>query len=224
MAKEKFERTKPHVNVGTIGHIAKDTSGQLEFQASASDAIGNPAPSTVLDLTAPASSAPQMATVVQGFDDEFVFDPMRSGGATSINFQVEILPQMIDGTPELQVTLAIWQDEVFVATAAGDAVPAGADTGSWLTISDSDLRPAEFIPVAGGAGRPDFDRPFQFGLAYSSQYSSEGLAVGIAIDNTVVEITTVPEPTSIILVLTLGVSLVWQRLCRGKRGAKIKPD
>ena len=24
MAKEKFERTKPHVNIGTIGHVDQD--------------------------------------------------------------------------------------------------------------------------------------------------------------------------------------------------------
>ncbi len=27
MSKEKFERTKPHVNVGTIGHVEDDADG-----------------------------------------------------------------------------------------------------------------------------------------------------------------------------------------------------
>ena len=29
MAKEKFERTKPHVNIGTIGHV--DQAGFLQW-------------------------------------------------------------------------------------------------------------------------------------------------------------------------------------------------
>jgi hypothetical protein len=211
------------VNVGTIGHIAQDTSGLLEMQARGSEDIGNPAPSTLLSLAAPPSSSLEMAAVVHGFDDEFVFDAMR-GAATSIDFQVDVLPQLIVGAADLHVSLAIWQEEAFLAPAAGGAIPGGAAADTWLTISGSGLSPADFMPVAGGDRRPDFDRPFQFGISYSADYAATGLDVEIAIDNTFVEITTVPEPTSVVLVVTLGVSLVWQRIFgRGKRETKNKP-
>jgi translation elongation factor EF-Tu-like GTPase len=29
MAKEKFERSKPHVNIGTIGHVDHGANGQI---------------------------------------------------------------------------------------------------------------------------------------------------------------------------------------------------
>ena len=43
MAKQKFDRTKPHVNVGTIGHVdhGKTTLTSAHHQRSCSRRVGN---------------------------------------------------------------------------------------------------------------------------------------------------------------------------------------
>ncbi|MUN11475.1 hypothetical protein GNY95_12480 [Escherichia coli] len=42
MSKEKFERTKPHVNVGTIGHV---DHGKTTLTAAITTVLGHPDPS-----------------------------------------------------------------------------------------------------------------------------------------------------------------------------------
>lgn len=123
-----------------------------------------------------------------------------------------MLPQVLEGTSQTHVTFALLQDEPFVARAAGRPVSSSA---GWVRVSDGGLRPADFSSVDGNTNRPDFSRPFQFGYALTSQYSEGGLDVEIGIDNMRVEITTVPEPTSIVLALSLGVGLLVGRWWRG---------
>ncbi len=58
---------------------------------------------------------------------------------------------------------------------------------------------------------PDFGRPFDFGYAFTAQNSTMALQAQLSLDNMFVEITTVPEPNGVILVLAMGASVVWSR-------------
>ncbi len=212
MAKEKFERTKPHVNVGTVARTLEDSSGQLSLDGAGSDTLGNPPPSTLLVFGAPGSSTSEVATVAYPFDSDFVFRASTGQPALTIDFGVDVLPQVLEGTSQIHVTLALLQDEPFVATAAGQPVESGA---AWMRVSDRGLGPGDFTAVDGSPNHPDFSRAFQFGYALTGQYSQGGLDVEIGVDNMRVEITTVPEPTSIVLALSLGISLLVGRWWRG---------
>jgi hypothetical protein len=213
MAKEKFDRSKPHVNVGAATGIFENSSGQLVVTGSGSETQGNPAPSTLLGMNAPASSTLQRAMIAYPIDTDFLFDPATNGAAVSIDFQLDILPSVVDGTSQLYVTLALLQDEPFTAVLSRQSVAEGV---SWLTLGDIGLQASDFSAVDGGPERPDFGRPFQFGYAFSGEYSTGGLDVQIGVDNMQVEITTIPEPSSIVLVLSLGVVLLWSRWWRRK--------
>ncbi len=79
MAKENFERTKPHVNVGSNSSSVEDTSGQLSSTDRASTIGGEP--TSVLDFSAPSSSTPQSATVAFPIDGDFTYDPLSRGFA-----------------------------------------------------------------------------------------------------------------------------------------------
>ena len=81
-------------------------------------------------------------------------------------------------------------------------------------LVERDLTAADFQEADGGSGRPDFSQPFQFGYSFSGDYSSTALDVDLLLDNMTVEITTVPEPTSIGLGLSLGAAFVWHRWFR----------
>jgi len=213
MAKEKFDRSKPHVNIGTVSQILEDTSGQLTFGGFGSTTEGNPAPSTTLTFSAPASSNPESATVGYPFDTDFFIDPAISGDVLSIDFQLDVLPTIVDGASQIDVTLAILQDEPFIAAASGQSTSSGA---SWITLGDTGLQATDFSAVGGGTARPDFSRSFQFGYAFRGDYSTTALSVELGLDNMQVEITTVPEPTTIVLMISLAASLLWSRLWIGK--------
>lgn len=214
MAKETFERSKPHVNVGTIGHVhvVSDTSGLLTFDDDGSQTVGNDAPSSVVSFEAPMPSTVEFASIAFPIDDEWVFDPNSSGAAESIDFQLDVLPDNVLGTPEIEVTLAIVQGESFIATAAGAPTFDGSET-DWTTLFQRNLRASDFEAADGGPERPDFSLPFQFGYAFSAEYST-ALDVDMYLDNMTVEITTIPEPTSWALAMSLGAALLWNRWFR----------
>lgn len=211
MAKEKFVRSKPHVNVGTIGQTVLDTSGNLQVDDSGSDTEGNLAPSSVLTFSAPASSSSETATVAFPIDTDFVFDPNSSGPAVSIDFQFDVLTS-ISGTPEIDVTLAIVQGgKSFIASHVGGSPSVDNSTAAWATVGQTGLLPEEFSEVGGGPDRVDFGQPFQFGYAFTSHYSTTALSVELGLDNMQVEITTIPEPTTIALAFAMGAALLWHR-------------
>ncbi len=213
MAKENFDRSKPHVNIGAVSQVIEDTGGQLTLDGRASDIVGHPSPGTLLAFSAPNSSALETATIAYPLDTDFVFNPSRGGAATSIDFDVDVLPQVVDGTSELRVTLAIVQDKPFLAETAGGSTGTGS---TWQVIGDTGLRAGDFSAVDGSAGHPDFSQPFQFGYAFTGQYSTEGLDVQIGVDNMHVQITTVPEPSSVVLVLAMGAAVVLGRWLFGR--------
>ncbi len=210
MAKETFDRSKPHVNIGTVSQIVTDTSGQLTLGGVGDQVGGNPAPSTKLFISAPGSGDPQSFVVAYPFDTDFVFTPIADCCRDmSMDFFIDILPTQVTGTADVEVTLAILQDEVFVATGHGGSVSEG---GGWLTIGDSGMLARDFFEADGGASHPDFTKTFQFGYAFMGDYSTEGLDVELSVDNMTVGLNNVPEPMSLAVVLVLcGGALMCRR-------------
>ena len=214
MAKEKFERTKPHVNIGTLNYTEKliDTAGQL----TAEDDASADQESMVLTFSAPASSAPHTATVAFPFDTDFVFDPNSSGPALSIDFQLDVLANALSGTPQVDITLAILQSgKSFIASRAGGSPSVESGDTDWTNLGQTGLLADEFQAVDGGSDRVDFSQAFQFGYAFTGNYSSAALSVDLGLDNMLVEITTIPEPTTIALAVAMGAALLWDRWWHG---------
>ncbi len=209
MAKETFDRSKPHVNIGTVSQIVTDTSGQLSLTGVGDQVGGNPAPSTKLFISAPGSGDPQTFIVAYPFDDDFTFTPVADCCRNmTMDFAIDVLPTAITGTPNLEVTLAILQDEVYVATGQGGSVT----QGGWMTVGDSGLIAGDFFEADGGATHPDFTRTFQFGYAFLGDYSTDGLNVELNVDNMNVGLNNVPEPMSLAIALVLcGGALMCRR-------------
>lgn len=211
MAKENFDRSKPHVNVGTVSQIVTDTSvGQLKLGGVGDELGGNPAPSTKLFISAPGSGDPQSFVVAYPFDTDFMFTPgLGCCRDMSMDFAIDVLPTQVTGTADIEVTLAILQDEVYLATGHASAVSEG--TG-WMTLGDVGLHARDFFEADGGGTSPDFTRTFQFGYAFMGDYSTQGLNVEVSVDNMNVGLTYVPEPMSIAAMLVLcGGALMCRR-------------
>jgi len=211
MAKETFDRSKPHLNIGTV-HTStfEDTSGALIVADLGSDTDGNPAPSSILALSAPASSSVETATVVFPVDDYFVFDPAVSGESVSIDYQLDLDPTTFAGFSEIDVTFAILQGgNEFVASRSAGSID-GSEVG-WTTISQTGLRAEDFEAVDGSSSLPQMGQLYQFGYAFSGEYSTTALSLKLGLDNMQVEITTVPEPSSILLAAAMGATLLWSR-------------
>jgi hypothetical protein len=213
MAKEKFERTKPHVNVGTIGHVQKaDGPAGLTFDSSESETIGNPPNSYILTVDAPATSSPESATVIIPLDDEFFFR-LSTGPAVSMDFSIDVLPLAVEGTNDVDVSLGILQGEFYFARATPtfDPPSISGPATEWTTLRAQSFTASDFQAADGGPGHPDFGQPFQFGYALTSQTSTLPLHLELGLDNMTVEITTIPEPTSIVLVFSIGAAFLWNR-------------
>ena len=218
MAKETFDRSKPHINVGTNTSTVEDTPGTLAVSDSSlptgNDTGIDDAGASVISYSGPGSSSPSVeytATVAFPIDGDFAFDPNASGAAESIDFQLEVMPLNVIGTSDVEVSLAIVQGETFLFSRNGTSLTIdGSETG-WTPLQLSRALPTEFIAVDGDSDRPDFSRPFQFGYSFTSEYTNTAIDVDLALDNMLVEITTVPEPTSLALVAAMGASLFWSR-------------
>ena len=218
MAKEKFERTKPHVNVGTNNSTLEDTSGALLVSDSSlpvgNDSGSEDAGASVISYSGPGSPTPSIeytASVAFPIDGDFQFDPNSSGPAEWIDFQLEVMPLNVVGTNEVEISLAILQGESYVFSRSGESLAIdGTETG-WVPLGLSRALPSDFVEADGGGGQPDFSQPFQFGYSFTSEYTNSAIDVDLALDNMLVEITTVPEPTSLVLGAALGASLLWRR-------------
>ena len=210
MAKENFDRSKPHLNIGTVSTIVTDTSGNLSLSGVGDQVGGNPAPSTKLFISAPGSGDPQSFVVAYPFDTDFTFTAIEDCCRNmTMDFAIDVLPTEVTGTSNLEVTLAILQGEVYVADGQGGSVTPGA---GWMTVSDTGLVAADFFEADGGASHPDFTQTFQFGYAFMGDYSTEGLNVEISVDNMHVGLNNVPEPMSIAIALILcGGALMCRR-------------
>jgi hypothetical protein len=213
MAKEQFQRTKPHVNVGTIGHVQKaEGPAGLTFESAESETIGNPPNSYILTVDAPATSSLESATVIIPLDDEFFFR-LSTGPAVSMDFSIDVLPLMVEGTNDIDVSLGILQREFYLAraTPSYDPPSISGPVTAWTTLRAQSLTASDFQEADGGSGHPDFGQPFQFGYAFTSQTSTPPLHLELGLDNMTVEITTIPEPTSIALAFSMGAAFLWNR-------------
>jgi hypothetical protein len=153
------------------------------------------------------------------FDTDFVFDPNSSGPAQSIDFQLDVLANALSGTPQVDITLAILQSgKSFIASRAGGSPSVESGDTDWTNLGQTGLLADEFQAVDGGSDRVDFSQAFQFGYAFTGNYSSAALSVDLGLDNMLVEITTIPEPTTIALAVAMGASLVWNRWWHGDEG------
>ena len=200
---------------GSVGKGGKntsvDTSGQVVSTLSVSDTDGSPAPSDILTFSAPASSATESVGIVYPIGDEFVYDPIEFGPIESIDFRLDVLPSTIDGAARIDITLAIIQSETFIASPTADT-PSVDDTElDWTTLSQTWLRAEDFSAVDGGPEHPDFGRPIQFGYTFLGEYSTTALSVELGIDNMEATINTVPEPSSVMLLVSMGAVLLWRR-------------
>ncbi len=211
MAKETFDRSKPHVNIGTVSTIVSDSSGQLSLSGVGDTIEGNAAPSTKLFISAPGTGNPESFVVAYPFDTDFQFVPERDCcRQMTMDFAVDMLPIDVTGTANMEVTLAILQDEVFVATGHGGSV--GSPGAGWLTVSDTGLIASDFFEADGGSSHPDFERTFQFGFAFMGDYSGDGLSIEMNVDNMHVTLNNVPEPMSLAIALVLcGGALLCRR-------------
>jgi hypothetical protein len=216
MAKEKFERTKPHLNVGTIGHVQKaEGPAGLTFGSAESDTVGNPPNSYILTVDALATSSPASATVVIPLDDEFFFR-LSTGPAVSMDFSIDVLPLEVEGTNDVDVSLGILQGEFYLAraTTTFDPPSIGGPATDWTPLRAQGFTASDFQEADGGPGHPDFGQPFQFGYALTSQTSTQPLHLELGLDNMTVQITTIPEPTSLVLAFSIGASFFWSRWWR----------
>ncbi len=177
---------------------------------------GNPAPSAELSLSAPAASTPQTAVVAYpiGEDFEFFYDPAELGPVASLDYVIDVLPVRVDGTPGVDVSLAVWQGELFVAEPRRDT-PSLTEVGAeWLTLGQSNLRADNFVALDGSGEHPDFTQPIEFGYLWTADFANRGLEVTLLLDNMEATINPVPEPTSAVLALTLGGALLVRRFTR----------
>jgi hypothetical protein len=193
----------------------EDTGGQLTVDESVSGTEGYPAPSSILSLNVHASSTTETWTWAVAYpigeDFEFEYDPVEFGPAVSIDFQLDVLPTAVSGTSDVDITLAILQGEPFIASRAGGSPSVdGTETG-WIHLAQTGLRAEDFEAVDGGPERPDLSQPIQFGYAFTGEYSTTGLSVELGIDNMEATIHTVPEPSSIVMVLAMGAAVLWHR-------------
>jgi hypothetical protein len=210
MAKEKFVRDKPHVNIGTVNYTGTlvDTAQQL----TAEDDASPDGESMVLTFSAPTSSELEWATVAFPFDTDFVFDPNSSGPAVFVDFKLDVMANVLSGTPDVEITLALLQGgNSFIASSAAGSPSIDSSDTDWTNVGQFGLLANEFQAVDGGSDRVDFGQSFQFGYAFSGHYSTTALSVDLGLDNMEVEFTTIPEPSTIALAFAMGAALLWHR-------------
>jgi|GEM_PF-4766373 len=214
MAKENFDRSKPPVDIDTLdyGEVVIDSSGHLSYHDESDTSDAARTPSMLVGFDAPASTILESVVIAFPIDDYFLFDPSNNGAAISIDYNLEVLPLNILGATQIDVSLVIIQGETFIATAG--VQPLDGTEVDWTTINYTGLTTNDFQEVDGGHEHPDFKLPFQFGYSFSGEYATVALDVDLLLDNMTVEITTIPEPTSIGLALSLVTAVICRRKLR----------
>jgi hypothetical protein len=184
----------------------------LTFESAESATIGNPPNSYLLTVEAPATSSAESATVIIPLDDEFFFR-LSTGPAVSMDFSVDVLPLTVEGTNDVDVSLGILQGEFYLARATPtfDPPSISGPAAEWITLRAQGFSASDFQEADGGPGHPDFGQPFQFGYALTSQSSAPPLHMDRGLDNMYVEITSIPEPSSIVMAFSLGAAFLWNR-------------
>ena len=200
---------------GSVGKGGKnkpiDTSGQATLADGVDDLAGNPPPSHVLQINAPASSSTEHVVAAFPIGDEFAYDPIEFGPATSLEFSLDVLAEAVIGTSHVDVTLAVLQDDFFIAPPNPSTPFVNGSEGGWTRLSHSGFEARDFVSVNGDGSVPDFAAPFQFAYAFHSDYSTTALSVDLRLDNMEATVNTVPEPcTGVFVAMALGASVLWR--------------
>lgn len=188
-----------------------DTSGQLTLTDSVDETLGNPPPSAVLTFEAPTTGTEEYAVVAFPIGDEFVYDPIEFGPATSLDFAIDVLVEPVAGASHVDITLAVLQGEFFVAAPNTSTPYVDGMEGGWTRFSHTGFESRDFLAVDGSGLAPDFSEPFQFAYAFHTNYLSTALSVELRLDNMEAIVNTIPEPTSLGLAMAMGATVLWHR-------------
>lgn len=200
---------------GSVGKGGKnkpiDTSGQVTLTDSVDESAGNPPPSAVLTFDALATGTEEYVVVAFPIGDEFIYDPIEFGPATSLDFALDVLAEPVAGASNVDITLAVLQGEFFVAAPNPSTPSVDGMEGGWTRLSHTGFEARDFLAVDGSGLVPDFSEPFQFAYAFHANYSSTALSVDVRLDNMEATVNTIPEPTSLGLAMAMGAAVLWHR-------------
>lgn len=201
---------------GSVGKGGKnkpvDTSGQVTLDDLVDQLAGNPPPSHLLAFEAPASSSLENVVVAFPIGDEFAYDPIEFGPATTLDFSIDVLAEPVSGASHVDITLAVLQGDFFVAQPSPSTPIIDGTEGGWTRLSHSGLGAGDFLSVSGNGSRPDFTEPFQFAYAFHANYSTTALSAELRLDNMEATVNTIPEPScGVFLAIALGASILWHR-------------
>jgi hypothetical protein len=188
-----------------------DTSGQVTLTDSVDESVGNPSPSAVLTFDAPATGTEEHVVVAYPIGDEFFYDPIEFGPATSLDFALDVLAAPVEGASHVDITLAVLQGDFFVASPNPSTPSVDGSEGGWARLSQTGIEARDFLAVDGSGLVPDFSMPFQFAYALHANYSSTALSVALRLDNMEATVNTVPEPSSLGLAMAMGAAMLWHR-------------
>jgi hypothetical protein len=202
---------------GSVGKGGKnkpvDTSGEATLNDRVDDLTGNPLPSQVLQINAPASSNSEYVVAAFPIGDEFAYDPIEFGPATSLDFTLDVLAEDVTGTSHVDITLAVLQNDFFVAPPNPSTPLVDGSEGGWIRLAHGGFEARDFESVNGDGSVPDFAAPFQFAYAFHANYSTTALSVDLRLDNMEATVNTVPEPcTGVFVAIALGASVLWRNL------------
>lgn len=197
-----------------------DTSGQATLSDSLDNNAGNPPPSAALAFSAPASGVDEQLVVAFPIGDEFIYDPIELGPATSLDFVVDVFAESLAGASRVEVTMAVLQDGFFIAAPTSSTPSMDGSEVGWARLSHAGLEANDFLAADGGGRAPDFSRPFQFSYAFHADYSATTLGVDLRIDNMEATVNTIPEPGSAALVMAMGAAILWDRWWNDDNGPR----
>ena len=194
MAKEKFERTKPHVNVGTIGHTTD--SAELAFR----DSLGNLNQQTLEDgsdadtLIGANIASNHVALCLHGPQGgQMCFDTTQQGAWPNASYNLPLLATA-SGDP-LLVDVKILQ-----------LVPDETDTSLGQTFNVTNGRISDWGWI-GVHESGDITTIANDPLRLTSQYSGQAEVVGFVELN-------IPEPTSLMIIAGASFAVLAGRMMR----------
>lgn len=195
MAKEKFERTKPHVNVGTIGHV--DAVAELAFR----DDQGNldrqtledgPDADSFIGANIESNHVALCLTGPQG--SQMCFDTSQQSAWPDVSYNLPLLA--IPGGDPLLVEVKI---EQLLATQSSDF-----PDGQTFDVIDGQINDWVWLGVHGAG---DIATIANEPLRLTSQYSGQAEVVGFVELN-------IPEPTSLLVMAGVGFAVLARRMSR----------
>jgi hypothetical protein len=124
---------------------------------------------------------------------------------------LDVLAEPVAGASHVDITLAVLQGDFFIAAPNPSTPSVDGMEGGWTRVSHTGFEARDFLAVDGSGRVPDFSDPFQFSYAFHANYQSTALSVDLRLDNMEATVNTIPEPTSIGLVLAMGAAVLWHR-------------